>query len=200
MNKKQGLILLSGPTGSGKSTLMYHMLMYAKEHLNLNIITIEEPVEQLINGITQISLNEKAGINYENSFKAILRCDPDIILIGEIRDANVAKYVIQASLSGHLVLSTIHASNCKGVILRLLEMGITVQQLIQSIVSILNQRLITTNENKRELVYEQITKADIYHFFKNSYTLPEGFHNLSYKLNKMSKEGMICETLMERYL
>ncbi|PKI15550.1 competence protein ComGA [Staphylococcus shinii] len=200
MNKKQGLILLSGPTGSGKSTLMYHMLMYAKEHLNLNIITIEEPVEQLINGITQISLNEKAGINYEDSFKAILRCDPDIILIGEIRDANVAKYVIQASLSGHLVLSTIHASNCKGVILRLLEMGITVQQLIQSIVSILNQRLITTNENKRELVYEQITKADIYHFFKNSYTLPEGFHNLSYKLNKMSKEGMICETSMERYL
>lgn len=79
-------------------------------------------------------------------------------------------------------------------------MGITVQQLIQSIISILNQRLITTKEDKRELVYEQMTREDIYHFFKNSYTLPNDFHNLSYKLNKMSKEGMICETSMERYL
>ena len=82
------------------------MVLYAHQKLNLNVISVEDPVEQILNGITQISVNEKAGINYESSFKAILRCDPDVILIGEIRDSTVAKYVIQASLSGHLVLST----------------------------------------------------------------------------------------------
>ena len=114
MNKKQGLLLFSAPTGSDKSTLMYQMVMHAHQQLNLNVISVEYPVEQLLDGITQISLNEKAGINYESSFKAILRCDPDVILIGEIRDAEVAKYVIQASLSGHLVLTTLHANDCKG--------------------------------------------------------------------------------------
>lgn len=109
-------------------------------------------MEQLLDGITQISLNEKAGINYESSFKAILRCDPDVILIGEIRDAEVAKYVIQASLSGHLVLTTLHANDCKGALLRLLEMGISIQELCQSINLISNQRLITTNLNSRQLV------------------------------------------------
>ena len=81
MEKKQGLILFSGPTGAGKSTLMYQMVVYAKQKLNLNIITIEDPVEQLVNGITQISVNEKADITYSSSLKAILRCDPDLSLI-----------------------------------------------------------------------------------------------------------------------
>ena len=78
------------------------------------MISIEDPVEQILKGITQISVNTKAGITYASLFKAILRCDPDVILIGEIRDAEIAKYVFQASLSGHLVLSTLHANDCKG--------------------------------------------------------------------------------------
>lgn len=165
MNKKQGLLLLSGPTGSGKSTLMYQMVMHAHQQLNLNVISVEDPVEQLLDGITQISLNEKAGINYESSFKAILRCDPDVILIGEIRDAEVAKYVIQASLSGHLVLTTLHANDCKGALLRLLEMGISIQELCQSINLISNQRLITTNLNSRQLVCELMYQHQISYFF-----------------------------------
>lgn len=200
MSKKQGLILFSGPTGSGKSTLMYHLVMFAKEKLNLNIITVEDPVEQLVKGITQVSINEKAGINYENSFKAILRCDPDIILIGEIRDSNIAKYVIQASLSGHLVLSTIHASDGKGALLRLREMGITIQEIRQSILRVLNQRLITTFDNERKLIYEQLTHFDIDYFFNNNHTLPTHFHSLSYHLKRMSKEGVICEETVNRYI
>lgn len=145
MNKKQGLLLFTGPTGSGKSTLMYQMVMYAQKELNLNVISIEDPVEQILKGITQISVNTKAGITYASSFKAILRCDPDVILIGEIRDAEIAKYVFQASLSGHLVLSTLHANDCKGALLRLLEMGITIQELSKAINLISNQRLITTS-------------------------------------------------------
>lgn len=153
MNKKQGLILFTGPTGSGKSTMMYEMVSFAKEKLNLNIITVEDPVEKRIPGITQISVNEKAGINYESSFKAILRCDPDIILIGEIREASIAKCVIQASLSGHLVLSTLHSNDCEGALLRLLEMGITPQEAQQAIALISNQRLVTNQSGHRELAY-----------------------------------------------
>ncbi|PNZ27097.1 competence protein ComGA [Staphylococcus petrasii] len=200
MNKKQGLILFTGPTGSGKSTLMYQMVLYAYEKLNLNVITIENPVEQLLKGITQVSINKKAGIDYISSFKAILTCDPDVILIGEIRDAEVAKCVIQASLSGHLVLSTMHSSNCKGAILRLLEMGISIQEISQAINLISNQRLITTLSNQRQLVCELINNNQIQYFFEHNNTLPKNFNNLKDKLLLMSKEGTICEETADKYL
>lgn len=200
MNKKQGLILLTGPTGSGKSTLMYQLVLYAFQELNLNVITIENPVEQLLKGITQVSVNHKAGIDYVSSFKAILRCDPDVILIGEIRDAEVAKCVIQASLSGHLVLTTMHSSNCKGAILRLLEMGISVQEISQAINVISNQRLVTTTLNQRKLVCESITNNQIQYFFEHNHTLPKTFNNLKEKLLSLSKEGLICEDVVEKYI
>ena len=200
MKKKQGLLLFSGPTGSGKSTLMYQMVLYAHQKLNLNVISVEDPVEQILNGITQISVNEKAGINYESSFKAILRCDPDVILIGEIRDSTVAKYVIQASLSGHLVLSTMHANDCKGALLRLLEMGISVQELCQAINLISNQRLITTTTNYRQLVSELMFQSQINYFFEHNHSLPKNFTKLATHLNKMSKEGVICEEVVDKYI
>lgn len=199
MEKKQGLILFSGPTGAGKSTLMYQMVVYAKEILNLNIITIEDPVEQLVNGITQISVNEKADITYGSSLKAILRCDPDVILIGEIRDKQIAKEVTQASLSGHLVLSTIHANDCQGVLLRLIEMGITKQDLIQSLNMIVNQRLITTKNNDRRLVYETMTSLDIQYFLNHNFTLPDSFKSLSEKLYDLQKEGEFDEQTLRKY-
>lgn len=200
MNKKQGLILFTGPTGSGKSTLMYQMVLYAYKELNLNVITIENPVEQILRGVTQISINKKAGIDYLNSFKAILRCDPDVILIGEIRDAEVAKCVIQASLSGHLVLSTMHSNNCKGAILRLMEMGISIQEISQSINLISNQRLITTMNNQRKLVCELIDQKQIQYFFEHNNTLPKSFNNLKDKLLSLSKEGTICEEIANKYI
>ncbi|MBI5975647.1 competence type IV pilus ATPase ComGA [Staphylococcus canis] len=199
MEKKQGLILFSGPTGAGKSTLMYQMVLYAKERLNLNIITIEDPVEQILNGITQISVNERANITYGTSLKAILRCDPDVILIGEIRDEKIAKDVIQASLSGHLVLSTIHASDCSGVLLRLLEMGTTQQDLIQAVNLVVNQRLITTKSYERQLVYETMRHSDIDYFLSNNYQLPNQFITLFDKLALLEKEGVIDETTLRRY-
>lgn len=199
MEKKQGLILFSGPTGAGKSTLMYQMVVYAKEKLNLNIITIEDPVEQLLNGVTQISVNEKADITYGNSLKAILRCDPDVILIGEIRDGLIANDVIQASLSGHLVLSTIHANDCKGVLLRLIEMGITKQDLLQALNLIVNQRLITTNDNSRKLVYELMSQDDIRYFLDHNFVLPKHFESLNDKLTELKKKGEIDDVTLRKY-
>lgn len=199
MEKKQGLILFSGPTGAGKSTLMYQMVVYAKEKLNLNIITIEDPVEQLLNGVTQISVNEKADITYGSSLKAILRCDPDVILIGEIRNGLIAKDVIQASLSGHLVLSTIHANDCKGVLLRLIEMGITKQDLLQALNLIVNQRLITTNDNSRKLVYELMSQDDIRYFLDHNFVLPKHFESLNDKLTELKKKGEIDDVTLRKY-
>lgn len=199
MEKKQGLILFSGPTGAGKSTLMYQMVLYAKQTLNLNVITIEDPVERLINGVTQISVNEKADITYNASLKAILRCDPDVILIGEIRDASIAHDVIQASLSGHLVLTTIHANDCQGVLLRLIEMGVSKQDLLQATNLIVNQRLVTTIEQKRELVYETMLHDDIQHFFEHNFQLPESFSSLSDKLNLLKEQGVIDAATYRKY-
>ncbi|NHA36019.1 competence protein ComGA [Staphylococcus schleiferi] len=199
MEKKQGLILFSGPSGAGKSTLMYQMVVYAKQKLNLNIITIEDPVEQLVNGITQISVNEKADITYSSSLKAILRCDPDVILIGEIRDKYIARDVIQASLSGHLVLSTIHANDCSGVLLRLIEMGLSQQDLSQSINMIINQRLITTKKDNRQLVYETMNQSEIQFFLKNNFKLPAAFESLVDKLHSLNQEGVIDEKILRKY-
>jgi competence protein ComGA len=200
MNKKQGLLLFTGPTGSGKSTSMYNMSMYAKEQLNLNVITIEDPVERIINGITQVSVNEKAGINYQNTFKAILRCDPDVILIGEIRNQSIAKEVLHASLSGHLVLTTMHANNCKGALLRLLEMGVTQQELAQSVLCITNQRLVTSNDKERFLIAEHMNNNDINYFFEHNYKLPANFQSLPKELKSLSEEGVICEDTYQKYI
>lgn len=157
----EGLFLFTGPTGSGKSTLMYELMHDLKKVKNKHIITIEDPVEQTLDGIVQVSVNEKANISYNQSFKAILRCDPDVIMIGEIRDKETAKQVIQASLSGHLVLSTMHAKNNIGAIHRLIELGITTEQIKQGISCIANQRLVKQNDSSRSRVMTYLFNDDI---------------------------------------
>lgn len=159
--KAEGLFLFTGPTGSGKSTLMYELMYDLKKEKNKHIITIEDPVEQTLDGIVQVSVNEKANISYKQSFKAILRCDPDVIMIGEIRDKETAKQVIQASLSGHLVLSTMHAKNNIGAIHRLIELGITTEQIKQGISCIANQRLVKQNDSSRSRVMTYLFNDDI---------------------------------------
>lgn len=165
MKHGEGLFLFTGSTGSGKSTLMYELLTVIKK-LNKHIITIEDPVEQIIDGIVQVSVNEKANIEYDTSFKAILRCDPDVIMIGEIRDDNTAKQVIRASLSGHLILSTMHANNPIGAISRLLEFGVTKEQIKQGINCITYQRLLKTDNGKRYREMSFIFQEQINAFFK----------------------------------
>lgn len=108
--------------------------------------------------------------------------------------------MIQASLSGHLVLSTMHANDCKGALLRLLEMGISVQELCQAINLISNQRLITTTTNYRQLVSELMFQSQINYFFEHNHSLPKNFTKLATHLNKMSKEGVICEEVVDKYI
>ena len=142
LDYKSGLVLFSGPVGSGKTTTIYHLLRekYAQEPLN--IITMEDPVEIKEPKFLQAEVNEKAGLSYEVLIKQSLRHHPDILVIGEIRDVETAKMVIRSALTGHLVLATIHAKSCVGVIERLLELGITLEQLRQSLIGVLSQGLI----------------------------------------------------------
>lgn len=141
LQNPHGIILVTGPTGSGKSTTLYTML----SELNCstkNIITVEDPVEYTMPGINQVQVNSKAGLNFSTGLRSILRQDPDIIMIGEIRDQETVDIAIRAAITGHLVLSTIHTNDAPGTISRLTDMGIPAYMLAASLVGILSQRLV----------------------------------------------------------
>jgi type IV pilus assembly protein PilB len=136
-----GIILATGPTGSGKSTTLYTLL----RNLNTasdNIITVEDPVEYKLDGINQVQVNTKAGLTFVAGLRSILRQDPDIIMIGEIRDVETAEIAIRSSITGHLVFSTIHTNDAVSTISRLIDMGIPPYLVSSSIYGIISQRLI----------------------------------------------------------
>jgi type IV pilus assembly protein PilB len=122
-SKPYGMILVTGPTGSGKSTTLYTTL-HAVSRPEINVITVEDPVEYRMKGINQVQVNPKAGLTFASALRSILRSDPDVVLIGEIRDHETAQIAIEASLTGHLVLSTLHTNDAPSAVTRLIEMDI----------------------------------------------------------------------------
>lgn len=142
LKHSHGLIILTGPTGSGKTSTLYALLNESSHVYNRNVITLEDPIEKENEMVLQVQVNEKAGITYTSGLKAILRHDPDIIMVGEIRDAETAKIAIRASLTGHLVLTTMHTRDAKGAIYRLMEFGVSWQEIKQTLVAVTAQRLV----------------------------------------------------------
>jgi type IV pilus assembly protein PilB len=136
-----GIILITGPTGSGKSTTLYTMLDEIN-NVRDNIVTIEDPVEYMIDGLNQTQVNPRAGMDFASGLRSILRQDPDIIMIGEIRDADTVEIAIRAAITGHLVLSTIHTNDAVSTVFRLTDMGIPAYMVAASVVSIIGQRLL----------------------------------------------------------
>lgn len=136
-----GIILVTGPTGSGKSTTLYAILKEVNSD-KVNTITVEDPVEFTMNGINQVSVNEKAGLTFASGLRSILRQDPDIIMIGEIRDGETAEIATRAAITGHLVLSTLHTNDAPSSIIRLIDMGIKPYLVATSVVGIMAQRLV----------------------------------------------------------
>lgn len=136
-----GIILVSGPTGSGKTTTLYAVLKELNK-ITSNIITVEDPVEYRMDGINQVQVNTKAGLTFASGLRSILRQDPDIIMIGEIRDAETAQIAIRAAITGHLVLSTIHTNDAASSIARLIDMGIEPYLVSSSVVGVTAQRLV----------------------------------------------------------
>ena len=139
--KPNGIILVTGPTGSGKSTTLYSALSSLNRE-DINIITVEDPVEASIVGINQVHVNPKADLTFATALRSILRQDPDIIMIGEIRDAETANIAVQASITGHLVVSTLHTNSSAATVTRLIDMGIESFLLADSLTGIVAQRLV----------------------------------------------------------
>lgn len=141
ISASSGLIVITGPVNSGKSTLLYASLNYLNR-LDTNIITIEDPVELNLEGINQMQVNQKAGMDYAVALRASLRQDPDIVMIGEIRDEMVAKQAITTALTGHLVLATLHTKNALGVPARLIDLGVSPVMLSIALLGMTSQRLV----------------------------------------------------------
>lgn len=141
VHKPYGIVLVTGPTGSGKTTTLYAALSGINKE-DINIITVEDPIEYQLEGIGQIQTNEKVGLSFASGLRSILRQDPDVILIGEIRDLETAEIAVQASLTGHLVLSSIHTNDASSCVARLVDMGVEPFLVASSLSGILAQRLV----------------------------------------------------------
>ncbi|MEE0931079.1 MAG: GspE/PulE family protein [Acutalibacteraceae bacterium] len=141
LHSNRGIILLSGATGSGKSTTLYTGLSQLNND-ETNIITVENPVEMVIPGITQVNINEKAGLTFASTLRSILRQDPDVIMVGEIRDKETAEIAASAAITGHLVLSTIHTYNAASSVARLIDMGVETFMVTSSLLGVIAQKLV----------------------------------------------------------
>lgn len=141
INKPHGIVLVTGPTGSGKSTTLYSLLRDLNKE-DKNIITVEDPVEFSMDGINQVNVNAKAGLTFASGLRSILRQDPDIVMLGEIRDTETAEIAVRAAITGHLVLSTIHTNDAPSSIVRLKDMGVAPYLVSSALVGIIAQRLI----------------------------------------------------------
>ena len=136
-----GMVLLTGPTGSGKTTTLYSMIQ-ALNTPQRNIVTVEDPVEYRLNGVTQVQVKPSIGMTFASGLRSILRQDPDVVLIGEIRDLETAEIAISAALTGHLVLSTLHTNDAAGAISRLINLGTSPFQLASALLGAVAQRLV----------------------------------------------------------
>lgn len=144
-----GMILTSGPTGSGKSTSLYALIKEIKDD-QVNIVTLEDPVEYKMDGVNQIQVNTEVGLTFASGLRSILRQDPDVVMVGEIRDAETANLAVQAALTGHLVFSTLHTNSAAGVLPRLLDMGIEPFLIASTVRTIIGQRLVRRVASKRD--------------------------------------------------
>lgn len=150
VKRPNGMILTSGPTGSGKSTSLYALIKEIKDD-SINIVTLEDPVEYKMDGVNQIQVNSDVGLTFASGLRSILRQDPDVVMVGEIRDSETANLAVQAALTGHLVFSTLHTNSAAGVLPRLLEMGIEPFLIASTVNTIIGQRLVRRVSPRRDL-------------------------------------------------
>ncbi|VWL84922.1 GspE/PulE family protein [Oceanivirga miroungae] len=195
--KKNGLILICGPTGSGKTTTLLSLTKMIESHRK--IISIEDPVENKLDSISQIEVNEDIGLSFNKILRSVLRLDPDVIILSEIRDEITASIAIRASLTGHLVISTLHTNDTISAFNRLIDMGIKKYLLLDSIILISAQKLLTKIDNKKiknRLLVKEILPFDdeIKSIFKNNTHKIDIIKNLK-KLNFKEME----EDLIEKY-
>ncbi len=177
IGRPNGMILTSGPTGSGKSTTLYALIQKIKTE-QINIVTLEDPVEYKMDGINQIQVNVDAGLTFASGLRSILRQDPDVVMVGEIRDSETASLAVQAALTGHLVFSTLHTNSAAGILPRLLDMGIEPFLLSSTLNVVIGQRLVRRITEKREM-------------YKSSEIETEGINSIVGDLLPQTKEEAV---------
>ena len=198
IDRTYGIILVTGPTGSGKSTTLYAGLQRLNS-VDTNIITVEDPVEQRIQGIGQIQVNSKIGLTFASGLRAILRQDPDVIMIGEIRDLETAEIAINSSLTGHLVLSTIHTNDAAGAFPRLIDMGCEPFLIATSLLGVISQRLVRVLCPHCKQPYEP-SDMEIRTLGLGRYSLDKAYINKAVGCGKCSNKGYIGRTLIQELL
>ena len=189
----QGLLLITGPTGSGKTTTLYAGLREII-HRSINVTTIEDPVEYELHGANQVQVNEKCGFTFAEALRSILRQDPDVILVGEIRDTETAKIALQASETGHLVLATLHTNSARAAEGRLQDLGVSSKQLRDSLLGIVAQRLL--RKKASDGTYQGRIAA--VEFLKPDGTYVEG--DLKENALRLIREGVTDKAEMERVI
>ncbi|MCA9337292.1 Flp pilus assembly complex ATPase component TadA [Candidatus Saccharibacteria bacterium] len=159
LKHSNGMVLTSGPTGSGKSTSMYALIQEIKND-EINIVTLEDPVEYKIQGVNQIQVNNGVGLTFASGLRSILRQDPDVVMVGEIRDKETATLAVQAALTGHLVFSTLHTNSAAGILPRLLDMGIEPFLIASTVRTVIGQRLVRRIGDERESYESDKTETE----------------------------------------
>lgn len=194
VNKDSGLILFAGATGSGKTTTLYSLLKSVKHK---KIYTLEDPIEVYNEEFVQIQINEAIGFDYGEGIKQILRHDPDIIMIGEIRDEVAAKMAIRAANTGHLVLSSIHATSASGSLSRMMELGVSIEQLKDVLILLSFQKMLYTKKEKRIVLYEMMDKSELDNYFKNHH-YSVNYLDISTQLRYLVEKDIIDEEELEK--
>lgn len=188
-----GMILTSGPTGSGKSTSLYALMQEIKND-SINIVTLEDPVEYKMEGINQIQVNADVGLTFASGLRAILRQDPDVVMVGEIRDKETATLAIQAALTGHLVFSTLHTNSAAGILPRLLDMGIEPFLIASTVRTVIGQRLVRRAADTNKESY-QSNAAEKQAIFDNlSHLLPTKEEERKVKAQDLGYETLPLST------
>ncbi|KRL02715.1 competence type IV pilus ATPase ComGA [Liquorilactobacillus capillatus] len=194
---QKGLILFSGPVGSGKTSTMYNLVRSLEKG---QVMCIEDPVEIYEPAFLQVQVNEKAKMSYAELIKASLRHRPDVFIVGEIRDPETAQIVITAALSGHLILSTVHAQNAWGVVRRLLDLGVSPTDLQQTLQIIVYQRLLPTREGRIKALFEELGVSEIPWDKLEKVTVRQMTPEWRKKLEKCFYNKWISEETLHKYL
>lgn len=201
IHQSSGIILFTGPTGSGKTTTMYALLEKLIHQNSYQIITLEDPIERKLDHVLQVEINEQAGISYQSGLKAVLRHDPDVLLIGEIRDEYTAKLAFRAALTGHLVLSTLHAANALNTIDRILELGVERQDLKQTLIAVAALKLLPIVRkgkiDRRAAIVETLDESYLAGVISGEKKSVNTFHSFTYLKEKALRYGYITDEIFK---
>ena len=190
---RSGLILITGPTGSGKTSTLHAILETIAKENNLKVITLEDPIEIQSENYLQLQINENNGFDYEEGIRQLLRHDPDVIMIGEVRDEKTAQSLIRCALSGHMVFTTIHAKTCKEAILRMLDFKVKENDLNEVLTGLTNQRIFSSKNRKgRICVYEIVQREEVEYYFKHK-NFSEKHKNIFEEIMDYCKQGYISQ-------